>query len=173
MVDNKILFEILKSREDRVLMQKRIINKYNHSLISFTLNIPGSNKDSIEYRKIHNEGMKAIINTIAKNGYSIEFSETIYKGTGAEGFVSLDIDPIKLKNITTKIEDTHELGRLFDIDVFDYEHNQISRNNLGAPSRKCLLCNEDARICGKLRTHSLEELLQKINDMYHLFFQNI
>lgn len=173
MVDEKVLFKILISREDRALMQKQIIEKYKQSLISFTLNIPGPNKDSIKYREIHKEGMKAIVNSIENNGYRVEFSKIIYKETGAEGFVSLDIDPVELKNITTKIEDTHELGRLFDIDVFDSEHNQISRNDLGTPSRKCLLCHENAKICGKLRTHSLEELLQKIDNMYNLFFKTI
>lgn len=170
MVDKRALYEILKSREDRAAMQKKIIDKYKHSLISFTLNIPGPNKDNLKYRKIHDVGMNAITDLIKDKGYKIEFINVIYKNTGAEGYISIDIDPHELKMITMKIEDNHELGRLFDIDVFNSSYNQISRKDLNYLPRKCLLCGEDARVCSKTRAHSLEELIKKINQMYDSFF---
>ena len=46
MIDKKILKQILDSREARRDKQKELISKYNKSLISFTLNIPGKVKDS-------------------------------------------------------------------------------------------------------------------------------
>lgn len=172
MVDKKVLYEILNSRENRALMQKKIIEMYKHSLISFTLNIPGPNKDSIEYRRIHDEGMRAITNTLEEKGYKIEYIERIYKSTGAEGYISIDIEPIELKIITVEIEDTHSLGRLFDIDVFDRDHNQISRRDIGYHPRKCLICDKDARVCSRSGLHSLDELIEKINYIYNSFLNN-
>jgi len=170
MVDKKILMEILKSREDREIKQKEIIHKYKNSIISFTLNIPGPNKDSIKYRKIHDVGMETIINKLKDKGYKIDYIENIYKITGPEGYISLCINPIELKRITTTIEETHKLGRLFDMDVFDFNHNQISRRSLGYNPRKCLLCDKDAKVCSRSSSHSLEELIYKVNQIYYSYF---
>jgi holo-ACP synthase CitX len=38
----------------------------------------------------------------------------------------------------------------------------FSREDIGLPPRKCLLCDRPARICMRERTHSTEELLQEI-----------
>lgn len=172
MIDENIFYEILKSREDRSLMQERIIQKFNLPIISFTLNIPGPKKDSLEYRNIHGVGMEVISSTIIKTKYNIEYMESMDKRTGPEGYFSVDIDALELKRITVKIENEHQLGRLFDIDVFDFNHRQISRSDLDLSPRKCLLCEEIAKVCNKSGTHALEELIGKIDNMYNLYFNS-
>lgn len=162
-------FEILASREDRAAFQEKLIDKYNHSLISYTLNIPGPIKDRPEYRKIHEIGMKAILLELDKRAYEIDLVHRIEKDTGSEGYISVNVDPKELKKITTEIESNHPLGRIFDIDIFDENHKQVSRRDLGLGFRKCLICNEDAKICSRAETHSLDELLVRIMEIYDMY----
>lgn len=170
MIDEDIFYEILKSREDRSLMQEKIIAKYGLPIISFTLNIPGPKKDSLEYRNIHDVGMEIIYKTLKESGYNIEYRDKIHKITGPEGYFSIDIDPLELKKISVKIENGHQLGRIFDIDVFDSNYRQISRSDLDLSPRKCLICEEEAKICNRLKKHTLEELIERIDNIYNLYF---
>lgn len=165
----KMAFEILKSREDRAAFQEKLIDKYKHSLISFTLNIPGPIKDRPEYREIHEIGMKAILDELDKSCHYIDFVHRIEKNTGPEGYISVNIDPKELKKITTEIERNHPLGRLFDMDILDENHNQVSRRDLGLEFRKCLICKDDAKICSRAGTHSLDDLLARIMEIYDMY----
>ena len=45
----------------------------------------------------------------------------------------------------TQIEEDGALGRLFDIDVMTAESPKISRQQLGSPPRRCLLCVSSRR----------------------------
>lgn len=172
MVDENVFYEILKSREDRALMQQNIVYKYNLPIISFTLNIPGPIKDSLEYRKIHDIGMEFISNDVKAANYNIKCKSNFHKTTGSEGYFSIDIDPLELKKITVRIENEHPLGRIFDIDVFDSNHRQISRSDLDLSPRKCLLCEETAKVCNRSGIHTLEELIAEIDNIYNLYFNS-
>jgi holo-ACP synthase len=170
MIDKKQFLEILKSREDRQQKQIEILNKYPHSLISFTLNTPGIIKDNELYRKIHKSGFDKIKETIKNQNINIIYEEYINKSTGSEGYISVDMDSKELKSLMVSIETTHPLGRIFDIDVFDKEHNQMSRSDLGLESRKCLLCSKDARICMREKSHTYEELISRIEELAKEYF---
>lgn len=172
MSDEKIFYQILQSREDRALKQEQLVSIYNNPIISFTLNIPGPIKDSKKYRKIHDVGMDAIVNILKESDSHIKYMERIDLVTGPEGYFSVDINPLLLKKLTVKIETEHQLGRLFDIDVFDSNMGQISRSDLGLDPRTCLLCEKRAKVCNKARTHKLEELIQEIDNIYNLYFVN-
>lgn len=166
MIDEKILNRILKSREDRSKKQIELIDRYHMSLISFTLNTPGSIKDSPMYRSIHGAGISAILEKLEEGQISIVHREESYRTTGPETYIVVDIDPLILKEITVDIEEYHPLGRVFDIDVFDSHHNQISRTHIERPSRRCLLCDDDARVCMRMQRHRYEELIHWIEQLW-------
>lgn len=165
MIDKKILMDILNAREERAMKQKRLIKKYNNSLISFTLNIPGALKDSPLYRDLHNEGMNTILDGLKEHSIPILHKEQIHKSTGSEGFIIADIDAKELKILTVDIEEHHSLGRIFDMDIFDFSHNQISRTDLDLSPRKCLICDKEVRRCMREKNHGYKELIAKIEDM--------
>lgn len=173
MVDENMFYEILKSREDRALIQERLIHKYSLPIISFTLNIPGPKKDSLDYRNIHDVGMDIILDKLKKTQYNIVYMEKFHKVTGPEGYFSINIDPIELKCITVSIENEHPLGRLFDMDVFNGKRFQITRADIGLNPRKCLICEDNAKVCSRSRKHKLEELISEINKTYNQYKQNI
>ncbi len=169
MIDEKVLNRILKSREDRSKKQIELIDRYHMSLISFTLNTPGSTKDSPMYRDIHEAGTLAILEKLEEGHISIVHREEFYRTTGPEAYIVVDIDPLILKEITVDIEENHPLGRVFDIDVFDSHHNQISRTHIERPPRRCLLCNDDARVCMRMQRHTYEELIHWIEQLWNKY----
>lgn len=169
MIDEKFVMEILKSREERRDKQLDLIGKYKASLISFTLNSPGIVKDNEMYRSIHKVGMKAIRALLKEEGIKILHEEARNKSTGSEGFIVVEGDPRRIKEKLIELEMNHPLGRIFDIDVFDKEHRQISRSELKVDPRRCLICNQPARICIRERNHTMEELYAKIESLWKEF----
>lgn len=169
--DMKIMLEILDSREIRAKKQKDLISKYPYTLISFTLNTPGRVKNSQLYKKVHSVGMDSLLDKF-KHIIVIN-AEVLDKPTGVEGYISLDLNALQAKKIAVEIEDTHYLGRLFDIDVFDTHFNQINRESLKLKPRKCLLCNEEAIKCIKMRNHSYEELVAHVETIALSYFKLI
>ena len=67
----------------------------------------------------------------------------------------------KLKNLTTEIEETHPIGRLFDMDVIDTDGQKLSRPSY----RKCIICGCQAQECARTRNHTVEEMQAKIEEM--------
>lgn len=172
MIEEKFVMEILQSREDRRDKQLDLINRYKSTLISFTLNTPGIVKDNEMYRGIHNEGMQEIIKLLTEKNIPIIYQEVINKSTGSEGYIVVDVDPFQIKKLLIELEEDHPLGRIFDIDVFDKDHNQISRSDLSLNTRRCLLCGKDARVCAKEKNHSYEELYNRIESLWKEYSLN-
>lgn len=171
-IDMNRLNEILKSRELRAKKQQSLLLEYPYTLISFTLNIPGSVKNSYLYGRIHEEGMNCLLKILQEKKIHVVNTEKFNKNTGGEGFISIDLDAVQAKKITVNLEDCHPLGRIFDIDVFDKNHNQISRSNLNLKSRRCMLCHEEAIKCIKKKSHSYEELISKIEELGNAYFKS-
>jgi holo-ACP synthase len=172
-IDAEVIKDILLARELRAQKQRALIEKYKASLISFTLNIPGPCKDRQLYRKIHQEGMGCIIESLCKADHPIVYKSVEYKHTGVEGYICTQgTSGEAIKKITVMIEETHDLGRLFDMDVMDGKFYPISRKSLGFSERKCLICSDNPLICRKKQKHTLEDLIKEIEKIAQKYFEN-
>lgn len=171
-MSEEMFLKILDSREERSFRQKELIDEFNQTLISFTINAPGINKNRDSYNKIHKEGYHYIIDVLLNNNTKISYKEYLDKDTGNEAFIIVNRDSIDVKKITVKIEDNHILGRVFDIDVFDRDKTQLSRVNLGLSPRRCLICEENARVCIKEKKHSYEELINYVDTLWKVYIDN-
>lgn len=161
---------VLAEREIRAEKQKKLLEKYKHSLISFTLNIPGSVKDSPLYRKIFQEGIRAIEAVLGQE--RILYKEIQYKSAGSTGYLVVELEALNIKKEALKIEENHPLGRIYDYDVFDKDGSKLNRIEMGYEERKCLLCNEKAVICGRMKKHPIENLIKKIEIMAETYFND-
>ncbi|WP_454944688.1 citrate lyase holo-[acyl-carrier protein] synthase [Fusobacterium hwasookii] len=150
--------EILDCREKRVTIQNEMIKKYNKPVISFTMNIPGPIKTNNEIKKAFDIGKNLILENLKENNIKVLEIQELNENTGNELFISINSLAEKIKNITVAIEESCELGRLFDIDVIDINFEKLSRKSF----RKCLICEEQAQECGRSRKHSVKELQDKI-----------
>jgi holo-ACP synthase len=173
------LMDLLDSRENRVNHQKELLEQYPGStLISITLNIPGPVKDRPEYRRTLETGLHRL--KVMLNSEAIPYEEFRPLITGPEGYLVVNEDPMEIKKAAVAAEEADALGRLFDMDVLvindaavpdERGHysltdiRSISRDQLGAEPRKCLLCGEKAKACARSRAHSMDDLLKKINEI--------
>lgn len=160
------LTELLAAKEQRAALQKTLINQYSLPLISLTITIPGPVKLTpcsiflfdqacAQIEAYYQQNQIPCLNVIKNTDIS-----------GPEGFFILNQAEQPLKKACMAIEDSHPLGRLWDIDVISAKnHIGISRNALGYPPRTCLICGNEAKACARARTHSLDELIAKINDI--------
>ena len=89
--------------------------------------------------------------------------------TGFEAYFLIQMSLLECKRMACDIEDTHPLGRLFDIDVIDADVSPVPRAAIGKEGRKCLLCEQEARYCMRNHTHSREELQRKIQQMIEAY----
>ena len=80
----------------------------------------------------------------------------------------IDGNATALKRLGVYLEDTHRLGRLFDIDVYE-NGKKLSRTELGRARRSCLICGGDVTLCRREGRHRLKTLRASIEQKVHGF----
>ena len=156
------LQQILDARETRVCRQKQLLDQYGKPLLCFTMNIPGPVKYDRDVAIGFFIGNRLLCNALPKN--RVLYARQYRESTGAESYYVVDIPPEELKKIAMDLEDTDPIGRLFDMDVLCPDGSKLNREQ----PRKCLICDQDAAICGRNRTHGLESLLDKTGFLLYL-----
>lgn len=163
------LEQVLDSRSHRVERQRAALADGAVCLVSFTLNIPGNIKQFPLARAAFSEGLGLLRNAFST---AILKEETVDEPTGSEALMVLDADPAEIKRKTVAMEKVHPLGRLFDMDVLDADGLSLSRTSLGAAQRTCLICGNSAKVCGRSRAHSLDQLRAYIGRLLEDYFKN-
>ena len=166
------LIFMLDAREKRVNVQREIIEKYKGTLISFMLNIPGNIKVFPLSLKAHDEAVKLITKALHRHGIHINYKTSNKVKTGYESFFAVKENPVIVKRLMIDIENSCELGRVFDIDVIDDEGNKISRGDLNIAERCCMLCDDMGHACSRSRKHPAEELQKKVIEIIENYFDN-
>ncbi len=158
--------EVLSAKENRQKLRALIWSFMPYTLISFTVNYVGTIKKNPDTLLIFQQG----VGKIEKTFYgAISFKQLNYFDTGYEGYFAVDKDAKEVKKIVSSLEDSQILGRLWDIDVFDNQNNQLTRGDIGLKKRKCLVCEECADDCYVVRRHNQQELMLKIKDILKKF----
>ena len=160
------LQEILEAREIRVQRQHALLQQYNKPIICFTMNIPGPVKLDRDVVIGFFVGCRLLRDALPRQ--QVLFSQEYREHTGCEAFFVVDMPAKELKQLTTELEDSSMVGRLFDMDVLDIDGSKLSREELGYPPRKCLLCDEDAVVCGSRRVHSVAQLRERTDFLLYL-----
>ena len=154
------LQQLLESRDRRAARQAELLGEYpGKSLLCLTVMLPGPVKRSDVSLKIAAAAVAAVHST-----FDLQFEELRDLDTGYEGYFIVDLDPVSAKRLAVSLEEDHPLGRLFDLDVITSD-GPLSREELGLPSRKCLICGKPVRECMRTRTHSTQELLSAIDSI--------
>jgi len=162
--------ELLAAKDTRIRQLQQMASHHQGTLVCFKLNIPGPIKNSELIVKTFIKGIELWVEKLTRASLVLLDEKIINEKTGPEYFVAVDHDPLLIKKITTEIEETHPLGRLFDFDVIDRNLKSYSRTEIGHEPRKCLLCAENAFVCGRSRSHPLSELTTKITKLITAYF---
>ena len=197
------LEQLLQSRDNRAQHQKDLLGTFpGKSLLCFTVQLPGADKRNARSLAIARAGVEAVWEAFAPCHEELRDLET-----GFEGYFVVDVPAREAKLRACRIEDTHPLGRLMDIDVVatidpeavfsaetgrnlseenyfsgGFPKNQFSsssftaspvtivgREAVGLPPRRCLLCGAEVRHCMRARTHTTEQLLQRIGELVEAY----
>ena len=153
---NELLHEILAAREQRVQKQRQLLEQYATPLLCFTMNIPGPVKFDRDVSIGFHLGNWLLKESL--KGRKVLHFEASTAVTGCEAYYAVDMPAKELKKLAVELEEIDPIGRLFDMDVLLPNGQKISREELGYPRRKCLLCDQDAYLCAGRRTHSAEQL---------------
>lgn len=160
--------QMLEAREARAARQVGLAREFSKPIISFSMNIPGPVKDSPLIRRGFFAGCAALESAL--DGEGILHREIREAVTGCEALYVLNMEPLALKQITTRIEDQHSLGRLFDMDVIDADLHKLDREAVGGGSRDCIVCGAPGRGCASRRIHSVQALQAAVSRILTGYF---
>ena len=170
------LQQVLDAREQRAAIQNEMLSDLEGdgtALISFTLNIVGPVKVFPYTILAYEAGLAAIRECLMWLEADITGFREVRENTGYEAFFSVKKEPgiaHICKEYLTELEETHPVGRLFDIDVLQSDGIKVSREALGYAGRTCLLCDKPAFLCGRSRTHTAQELVERETALIRDFF---
>lgn len=186
------LHELLASRDARHATQQKLLAEHSgKTLVCLTVVMPGSvkrNQQSLTAAHAAVEAMRKAFGIKENKGlFPLENLENLENleplenpvplespaptlleldlETGYEAYLITPMPLLEAKRIAVKIEDTHPLGRLFDIDIINADGVPVSRDAIGEKPRRCLVCDHEARYCMRMRWHTQEEIWAKINEM--------
>lgn len=175
------LDELLASRDARHAMQQKLMAEHSgKTLVCLTVVMPGSvkrNQQSLIVARAAVKAMRKAYNIsddllpeteLLTNELKTEAGECLVErdlNTGYEAYLITSLPLLEAKRVAVDIEDTHPLGRLFDIDVIDAQGIPVSRDRVGGQPRRCLVCDHEARYCMRMRWHTQEEIWARIKQM--------
>ncbi len=160
------LDQLLESREQRSALQRELLDKYpDATLVCLTVIMPGKVKRN-SFSLI--TAGAALQQVTERYGNTLIYLSTRDLATGYEAYAVTTMSREQAKRLACDIEDSHPLGRLFDIDVIEPDGSPLPRTAVGHGPRQCLLCDNEARYCMRNHTHTQQELqahiVQLIND---------
>lgn len=159
------LWQVLAARERRAARQRELLAQYRRPLVWFTMNIAGPVKTTPLIRRGFEAGCALLEGQLARVKASCLYQEQFDADTGSEACFVADLNPMELKRLTVELEENCEFGRLFDMDVLAPDGEKLDRASLGLGERRCLICGGPARACARSRTHTVEELYRKTEDL--------
>ncbi|MDR3284625.1 MAG: triphosphoribosyl-dephospho-CoA synthase CitG [Treponema sp.] len=162
------LEEVLAERERRALRQKELLSQYNSPLICLTLNMPGEEKTFPWAERCFHEGEQIILLRLEAEGIAARYAESSTGNAGYAAFLCVDAPAEQVKALACGIEETHPLGRLFDIDVFSAKGEKLSRKKEGRP---CLVCGKNAFACARSRVHDVTEVSNAARSLMKRFLR--
>lgn len=115
--------------------------------MEFSLNIAGAVKTFPFARAAFREEVRELSDRLSR--FSVLKTEVYEKNTGDCAFFLLKSQAIQVKKFLVSIEESHPLGRLFNLDVCGPDGISVKRHDLGLLPRTCLVCGEDAHVCAE------------------------
>ena len=147
--------ELRAARDRRVLEKWELLSAGDGScLVEFSLNIAGAVKVFPFARTAFREELRELQEKLGR--FSIKNTKICEEPTGDHAFFLLDFPEIPVKQFLVSIEESHPLGRLFNLDVCGLGGVSVKRQDLHLLPRTCLVCGGNANICQAKKRHSME-----------------
>lgn len=169
------LEEFEAHRKNRFKIQRELMDEFNMPLLFMKVNYPCTVKDNLLSKDIIIE-MDRLLADIHRD--SIQYKLFSITAEGPNSIMLINESAESLKKTAVFIQDNHILGRVMHISVYNNETGiPVTREEIGLPKRKCILCEDFAENCIKLNRHSREEIIREINRSYieylETFFETV
>ena len=139
-----------------------LLSRYpDKTLLCMTVIMPGTIKRNTDSLTVAASAMKALRELAPR----VKIVQELDLETGYEAYALTDIDELSAKEMACDIEENTPLGRLFDIDIIDKQGVPISRESIGRPPRRCIVCENEARYCMRNHSHTQQEIQERIKQL--------
>lgn len=132
------------------------------SLLQLTVNIPGPDKRLAAAYELFDLCIEALQEALASAACAVFTLERLDLMVGPVAYLQAGAEAEALKSWCLSLEREHPLSPYWDMDVYRPSGQAVGRRELGAPSRRCYLCSQPAKVCGALRRHPADELLGRL-----------
>lgn len=154
---------ILRDRERRTEFIKTFVKK--HNVICVKTNVIGTHKNTL-YAPVVTKYFERKIDTLIKEKNIKLVDKKTNVSLDGNYILYLFNKDVHLKDEMVKLEDSEEIGRLVDIDVYEGISDDGTFKSLSrGKRRKCLLCDKDAFVCQRNKTHTESELKKKSEEI--------
>ena len=79
--------------------------------------------------------------------------------------LGLDADSLSVKKRCTELEMEQTVSRLIDLDVYAQDGSQIGRGKLGMQQRCCLVCEQSAVDCIRIKRHDYVTIIGRVHEL--------
>lgn len=157
----KFANKFLAAREARQELLSRALSAGRPATLFVSLNLPGPDKWPPGSTGLFLWGCEQIAETF--HGSLLLAADR--DALGHLALRVLDADPLAVKRLCIGIEERHPAARLLDLDVYSSETSQIGRASLGLPARRCLVCDQPAVECIRVKRHIFDEVISKTHEL--------
>lgn len=165
------LEHILEAKEQRAKVQEGLRTAYRATVVSMTLNIPGPVKYRPEWLGMLNEAAAQLRAACFARGIPLHEERMLHLQAGGTLLMAVGGPGERIKSLTVALEETLAWGRILDLDVFGPAGEQISRETLNLPPRKCLVCDDMAAICVRSMRHGRDEVIQAAMKLIKVYLE--
>ena len=160
---NSELYRVLQAREQRA-EKRNSFSQQGLATLSLCLNVPGYPKSNrqTEYAfsvvekdlEVFLKAHRIVVHEDAAQNFTDDAGQLFLVP-----LVEECIPLVQLKKLTEQFEQTHSLGRILDVDVFDKEGKPVSSGK----QKPCIICHNKAAVdCMREQRHSYEHLREVV-----------
>lgn len=160
----------LAAKECRAARQADWLKCYQQPIISLTLVTPGTVKNSLRYRNTMGVALQMCDQLLWENRWPVRDRQILWLPTGPEAMWSVAHNAPEIKAHCVALEQSHPLGRLWDLDVICSQDGHVGRLSLGLHMRRCLVCDEAAHVCSRSRKHPVGQVVGSVEKIINDWF---
>lgn len=160
--------EMMEHREKRSKRTAELLSEYKSTVICMSMNFIGEYKVLKHSRLIFNIFCNKVLEAA-----NIVFFEKKHSHCGDYAHFVSNGSPEYVKSKMRQIEESTEVGRLFDIDVFYEIENGMPIQVRRDEPRKCLLCDKSAVECARNRTHGIEAVREETTNIMRRYIASL
>lgn len=152
--------ELLAARDAREAVLGALLANTPGTLVMVSSALPGPDKTPPGSAALFAWGLAELHRRLG-DGVDLAGGEDLL---GPYRVVASALDARWVKTHCLAIEAASPAARLLDLDVYT-EGVRLGRADIGEAARRCLLCEQPAADCIRLRRHSLEALLERVHEL--------